>query len=418
MICIVSITLNSTFSALRVNVMTETTSGCPLHNTDRRKSAKIAALNTKPNAGAHWVKKPSIARKILRSQNALQAGAGAEFVTFENPEHAPVFFLDGIDHHRKRLKIQKFLSAKAINERHHEVMRRVSSKLVDRLKSQGTAKLEDLSFDLAIEVVSEILGLTNSDPLGRASRIQRVLYSTLDMGKTGFAGLVTKFKQVLFTSIFFLRDVKPAIEARKKSPKNDAISFFLEDGYSSKTIIIECLTYGTAGMLTTREFIVMAAWYLFEDSALRQRFLDGDENEQLAILLEIVRLEPVAALIHRTVNEEVEGFGDSVRPAGELYAIDIRAGNIDEEMVGECPFAVDPERAKRQRDNGRFLTFSDGAHNCPGWHVAMHETRIFLEQLFRVPGLKLEREPDISWNAGLQGYELRNAIISCDKAIS
>ncbi len=142
----------------------------------------------------------------------------------------------------------------------------------------------------------------------------------------------------------------------------------------------------------------MAAWYLFEDSVLRQRFLDGNENEQLAILLEIVRLEPVAAMVHRTVNEEVEGVGESVRPAGELYAIDIRAANVDNEMVGECPFALDPGRAARQRDSGRFLTFSDGAHNCPGWHVAMHETRIFLDQLFRIPGLKLEREPDMGWN--------------------
>ncbi len=109
--------------------------GCPAHdNTDRRKSAKIAALNTQPNEGAHWVKKPSVARKILLSQNALQAGAGAEFVSFENPEHAPVFFLDGIDHHRKRLKVQKFLSAKAVNERHQEVMKRVTLSILEWLQ--------------------------------------------------------------------------------------------------------------------------------------------------------------------------------------------------------------------------------------------------------------------------------------------
>lgn len=390
---------------------------CPLHkNIDRRKSAEIAALNTKLNEGAHWVKKPDLARKILRSQNAIQAGAGAEFVSFENPEHAPVFFLDGVEHHRKRLKIQKFLSAKAVAERHLDVMKRISGTILDGFKLQGTAKLEDLSFDLAIDVVGEILGLTNSDRLGRARRIQRVLYSTLDQGKTGFAGFIVKLKQIFFTYIFFLRDVKPAIDARKKSRKNDAISFFLDDGYSNKTIIIECLTYGTAGMLTTREFIVMAAWYLFDDVELRQRFLEGDENEQLAILLEILRLEPVAALIYRKFNEAIVESDDSVKPAGDLYAIDIRANNIDEAMVGECPFAVDTERAKRQRDTGRFLTFSDGAHNCPGWHVALHETRIFLEQLFQVPGLKLEREPDMSWNAGLMSYELRNAIISCDRA--
>jgi len=390
---------------------------CPAHgNIDRRKSAKIAALNTQPQNGAHWVKKPSIARKILRNQNALQAGQGAEFVNLENPEQAPVFFLDGRDHLRKRQKTQKLLSPKAVNEQHQLVMKRVTDEILVKFKHQGTAKLEDLSFHLAVEVVGEVLGLTNSDQAARARRIQRVFSATQNnKGEKTLAGYMALLKTAVVTGIFFLRDVQPAMRSRKKSPQNDAISFYIEEGYSNKAIIIECLTYGVAGMLTTREFIIMAAWYLFEDPALRQRFLDGDQNEQIAILMEIVRLEPVAAMVHRKVNEAVEGVGDAARPAGEIYAIDIRAANIDEEMVGECPFAVDPGRAKRQRDNGRFLSFSDGAHNCPGWLIALHETRIFLDGLFRVPGLKLEREPDISWNNFLQSYELRNADIRCEK---
>lgn len=389
--------------------------GCPAHdNIDRRKSAPIAALNTVPNAGTHRVMKPSIARKILRSQHALQAGSGAELLHFENPEHAPVFFLDGMDHHRKRLKVQKFLSPKAINEQHHTVMRKVTGELLVGFKRVGTAKLEDLSFHLAVEVVGEVLGLTNSAQAGRARRIQQVFSASQNKGKKGFAGLVATLKQAGATLNFFMRDVRPAIVARKKSPKSDAISFYIEEGYSNKAIVIECLTYGAAGMLTTREFIVMAAWYLFDDAALCQRFLAGDPNEQVGILMEIVRLEPVAALVYRKVNEEVEGVGDLVQPAGEVYAIDIRAANVDPEMVGECPYALDPGRAKRQRDNGRFLSFSDGAHNCPGWLIALHETRIFLEQLFRVPGLKLERAPDMSWNGYLHSYEMRNAVISCE----
>lgn len=393
---------------------------CPAHdNIDRRKSAKLAALNSRPDPGAHWVKKPGVARKILRSQQALQAGQGAELLNFDNPEQVPVFFLDGMEHHRKRLKIQKLLSPKAVDEQHHKIMTKVTQELLAEFKQQGTAKLEDLSFRLAVEVVGEVLGLTSSDQADRARRIQRVFSATQNnKGKTGFSGVMATLKTALVTSIFFLRDVQPALAARKKAPKNDALSLFIEEGYSKKAIIIECLTYGIAGMLTTREFIIMAAWYLFEDASLCQRFLDGDQNEQLAILMEIVRLEPVAAMVHRKVNEEVEGVGDSARPAGEIYAIDIRAANIDEDMVGACPFAVDPGRAKRQRDNGRFLSFSDGAHNCPGWLIALHETRIFLDQLFRVPGLKLEREPDLSWNAFLQSYELRNANISCDKVVS
>lgn len=391
-------------------------SGCPVNQTaDRRKSAAIAIANTEPDAGAHWVKDASVARKILRSTQALQAGAGAELLHYENPEHAPVFFLDGEEHFNKRRKTQRFLSPKAVAEQHVQVMRRVSDELLADFRRKGQANLEDISFDLAIAVVGEILGLTNSDQAGRARRIQHVLGTSIGKTKPGLIGFVSRFKRALFTGLFFLRDVRPAMRARRKSPQEDAISFYLQEGYSNMAIIIECLTYGTAGMLTTREFIVMAAWYLFEDAALRERFLAGDKKEQLAILMEIVRLEPVAAMIHRRVNEEVEGLEASPLPAGELYGIDIRAANVDEEMVGECPFALDPERAKRVNDSGRFLSFSDGPHTCPGWMVALHETRIFLEQLFQVPGLRLEREPDISWNAHLKSYELRNARITCDK---
>lgn len=395
-------------------------SRCPLHGTadhavDRRKSAPIALANTQPDSGAHWVRKAGEARRILRSRQALQAGAGAEALKYDNPEHAPVFFLDGDEHLRKRQKTQRFLSPKTVADQHYRIMEQVSEQLLAEFRQQGTAKLEDISFQLAIEVVGEILGLTNSDQAARARRIQRVLYSSIAKNRKGLSGLLVNAHRALHMAVFYWMDVRPAIKAREQTPREDAISFYLEEGYSHLSIVVECLTYGTAGMLTTREFIIMVAWYLFENEALRERFLKGDMRDQLAILMEILRLEPVAAMVHRRVHEPVELEGKEL-PSGELYGIDIRAANVDEALVGECPFAVDPDRAKRQKDTGRYMSFSDGPHSCPGWQVALHETRIFLHKLFEVPGLKLEREPDISWNDALKSYELRNAIISCRRA--
>ena len=209
--------------------------------------------------------------------------------------------------------------------------------------------------------------------------------------------------------------VRPAIKASKANPKDDAISSFIEDGYSNVAIIIECLTYGSAGMLTTREFITMTSWYLFENQPLRERFLAGNEKEQLAILMELLRLEPIAAKLMRRVDEEVEGLSEQPLPAGEKYDIDIRNLNIHEGLVDECPFAIDPDRAQRQNDSGKYFSFGDGPHGCPGSQVALHETRIFLEQLFKIPRIKLDSAPIITWNDMVHGYELREALISCDK---
>lgn len=392
--------------------------GCPVKgNPDQRKSAPLAALNVKPDAGAQRIKNATLARAIMRSPESVQAGAGAESLHFDNPEHAPVFFLDGLPHRRKRLTIAKFLSPTTVTTQHREVMERTTEDLLTKLKHKGEGRLEDISFELAVAVVSKILGLTNSEQAARAKRIERAVRTSTKPKAHGLAGIVRAIKVAYFISMFWKLDVKPAKEARLKARQDDVISHLLDEGYSDKALLIECLTYGSAGMMTTREFIVMAAWYLFERPDLRERYLASDAPGQLAILMEILRLEPVAAMLHRRVNAEMTG-PDGTLPAGGLYAIDIRAVNTDEALVGECPFAVDPDRAARQKENGRYMSFGDGGHNCPGYQVALHESRIFLDQLFRIPGIRLKHAPDMGWNPGVQGYELRNAIITCDRVPS
>src|ERR1700761_8865474 len=136
----------------------ENPASCPVHdNVDRRKSAPLAAKNTHPDEGAFLIQNAGRARAVLRHDKALQAALGAENIKFDNPEHAPVFFLDGMPHRKKRMQIAKFLSPKAVATRHHEVMERTTDELLARLRQQGQAKLEEISFELAVAVVSDIL---------------------------------------------------------------------------------------------------------------------------------------------------------------------------------------------------------------------------------------------------------------------
>jgi len=62
---------------------------------------------------------------------------------------------------------------------------------------------------------------------------------------------------------------------------------------------------------------------------------------------------------------------------------------------------------------GSFMSFGDGSHRCPGSQVAIAETRVFLDRLMRLPGLKLARTPQMTWCDGLMSYELRDAIVTC-----
>jgi cytochrome P450 len=154
-------------------------------------------------------------------------------------------------------------------------------------------------------------------------------------------------------------------------------------------------------MVTTREFITMAGWHLLEDETLRARFLGGDRDGRLAILEEILRLEPVVGFLYR-------------RPEGSEtpLALDIRSANGDAQAVGACPFQLSPDRERAERVAGAGLAFGDGEHRCPGAGVALAEAEVFLDRLLRIPGLRLARAPDMAWNPLVTGYELRNCRIA------
>jgi cytochrome P450 len=62
------------------------------------------------------------------------------------------------------------------------------------------------------------------------------------------------------------------------------------------------------------------------------------------------------------------------------------------------------------------MSFGDGPHRCPGSQVALHESRVFLDRLLRVPGIRMQKTPDMVLSVQTQGYELRGCIVACDKA--
>jgi cytochrome P450 len=393
------------------------TARCPAGTgRDDRKSAAMAASHVRPEKGARIAENFAFAREILRSPDVRQSGAGAEQVVVDNPAHISFFFLDGELHQRRRGAVASYFAPKTIVTRYHPIMHRTIDALIADLQARKSAPLDEMSFQMAVDVAAEIIGLTDSESrMALARRIRRLLGVGLSLaGKTGASRFFGIARMAYYSWVFCRKDLDPAVAARRAAPREDVISYMIKEGYSKKAMLIECLTYGSAGMMTTREFIVMAAWHVCGDAALKQRFLDGGEADQFAILEEILRLEPVAAMLHRRAVKDIATTKSAPVPAGELLAIDIRRANSDEAIVGACPFQLDPDRAKRMKTNGSYLSFGDGPHRCPGSQVALHETRIFLDRLLRVPGFRLASEPTISWNSGIQGYELRGAIAACD----
>lgn len=388
---------------------------CPVAR-DERKSAALAAERCRTEPGSRPIGAFGLSRAILRNGALKQAGLGSEQVTIGDPEQAPVFFLDGEPHKRKRSAIARFFTPRAIATRHRLVMEQWTDRLLGELRAKGQFQLDQASWSLAVAVASDIVGLTKPDMEGLGRRIEGImsqtdLYAMKPLARF-FASLIVRVRVMHF----HLRDVRPAIRARRAERQEDVISHLIDEGYSEPAILIECMTYAGAGMVTTREFITMVAWHLFDNEPMRARYLAASEEEQFTILEEILRLEPVATYLYRRSEAEVPAeLRKDIEP-GNIYAIDLRQANSDEAATGPCPHMLDPDRAGRMKVASAFLSFGDGNHRCPGAQVALAETRVFIDRLFRVPGVRLAKPPRMQWNDTLMSYELRDAIVACDPA--
>jgi cytochrome P450 len=381
---------------------------------DDRKSAKLAVANLIVRPGARPVTGFEGTREALRSTPNLRQAGLENDTAHGDPQFASVFFLDGEPHRRRRSAIARFFTPKAISTRHRAVMENTTDRLLGGLRSAGSGRLDEISFELAVAVAAEIVGLGDSPTAGLSRRISATMIGTKLPGMNRFMRPFGTALAAAYAGRFFLRDVRPAIARRRRSPREDVISHLIEEGYPDKAILMECLTYAGAGMVTTREFIVMAAWHLFDNESLRLRFVDGSEAAQFAILEELLRLEPVASMLYRQAEGEAMLSSGPVAD-GEVLALNIRQANLDVATVGACPFAIDPDRATRAGIVGAFLSFGDGSHRCPGAQVALTETRVFLDGLLRVPGIRLSQPPRMTWNPALNSYELRRAIVTCDR---
>ncbi|MGW1681336.1 cytochrome P450 [Saccharopolyspora sp. NPDC002376] len=387
--------------------------------TDARKIERGEELGGCPvsrgSDGAWLVRGHAAARAALRSTDTVQAGLGVETVEKMPAKiRRPVLYRDGPEHREHRRQTAKYFTPRRVDEAYRGLMERVADEQLAKLRHEGRAPLSELSFNLAIDVACAVIGLTESRP-GLAQRLER--FFPEEFGEPGFTslnGLHWVWRQARNWSGIFFNDVRPAVRARRAQRRDDLISHLLDEGCSSAEILGECITFAAAGMVTTREFVNLAAWHLFTNSELRDRYRAAEEPERIAILHELLRLEPVVGHLKRRTTAPVElpaEDGETVTvPAGDVIDVQVSATNTDQRAVGDEPLAVCPARPLTDA-TASGMSFGDGAHKCPGANVAILESDIFLTKLFALPGVALRTPPRVSFNDAIGGFELRDMIV-------
>ncbi|WP_225630650.1 cytochrome P450 [Streptomyces solaniscabiei] len=355
----------------------------------------------------------AVARALLRGPGTVQAGLGIETVEKLPPRiRRPVLYRDGPEHREHRRQTARFFTPRRVDEHYRELMVRIAEERLAALRTAGEAQLSDLAFDLAIGVVSEVVGLRYGRP-GIRRRLERFFPEEFgEPGLTSVRGLYWFVRQNTNWLRIHLADVRPAIRAHRRREHDDLISHLIAEGCSDAEILGECLTFAAAGMVTTREFVCLAAWHLFTDAGLLDRYRSADEAGRLAVLQELLRLEPVVGQLRRRATEELRldtSDGPVTVCPGEHVEILLDQANADPAAVGGDPLLVRPGRTP---EVGAGLSFGDGPHRCPGAHIALLETDVFLSRLFALDGLRMTGRPRVGFQEAIGGYEIRGLTVA------
>lgn len=407
------------------------TDGCPFDHSEfsQRKIGAVTAPDepaiTQISPNRWKINSFDLAKQILRGRHTIQAGFGGEIMR-QQPSSAiqnlPVLIQEGAEHTKQRTEIARFFTPKTVNTKYFDLMDSYSDQLMNEIKQKKVVELSDYTLKMAVKVTANIVGLTNSNASGLSRRVNHFLKLDADAADhfDWSLRLISRFIRSQFHVFSFLfLDVKPAIRARKKSRQDDVISYLLDKEYSDMEIMIESVTYGTAGMVTTREFITVAAWHLLSNEELRTKFLNGNQAERYQLLEEILRNEPIVGKLIRKAVENIpikqeKPEQELVIQAGDIIELDILSINSDPSAVGEHPSCVVPFRQLKKKTLPPVMSFGDGHHRCPGAYTAIQESDIFLRKLFALDGLRLVSKPTTDYVQIIQGYELRNFKIQVD----
>jgi cytochrome P450 len=288
----------------------------------------------------------------------------------------------------------------------------------DRLRRLGQADLSSLTFPLAVQVTGQIIGLT-AGRRGMADRLNHFFFEgRAQPGWRSPAAIHRMLVTNAYLGAFYWLDLRPAVRARRRQRCDDLISQLLDEGCSSPEVLGECVTFAAAGMITTREFITAVAWHLFDDADLRSHYLAGDDAQRLSILHEVLRLEPVVGNLYRWTTAELSlpvGSEQVTIPAGARVDVAVAAANLDPTAMGADAEKICPARAALHGAQEAGLAFGDGPHKCPGLHVALQLTDIFVQKLFALPNIRMLRPPQVRIRHQIESYELSGMIVATDR---
>jgi len=296
-----------------------------------------------------------------------------------------VVFIDPPDHTRIRKLFQHAFTRKALMAFEPRITGLVDGYLDHFAETGEMEVVQDFSFKLPIEVVSDMLGVPTADRLLIRDWALAILTAlepklTQDQRDTGNAAVV-EFKQ-------YLRDL---IKHRRAHP---------DQALDTEVLTVLADAEADGEKLTEIELLHQCIFMLNAGHETSTNMLSHGVHEMLRHPDQIARLNADPALIEPMV-EEVLRYQAPIQINNRRCTVPVRLGEVDLPAGTSVHMIVaaanrdpaqfpDPDRFDIARRPNRHLSFGLGVHICAGNALARLEAVIAFQRLFaRFPEMQL-----------------------------
>jgi cytochrome P450 len=306
---------------------------------------------------------------------------------------------DPPDHTRLRRLVSRAFTPRRIAEWRDRVQQLVDEKL-DRAADAGSMELVgELAFPLPFDVISEMLGLPDTDRdqirdwSGVVVRslepvLDPELLRAIEVAGDNLAGLVTEI-----------------IAWKRQHPDDGILSHLIEaeeggDVLSDEELVAQVLLLFVAGHETTVNLIGNGVLALTRNPGELAR-LAADPGLAPNAVEEMLRYDAPVQMTRRIPIAELEIQGRSIEP-GTFVVCALAAANRDPRHFGP-----DAQQLRLDRpDAGEHLSFGGGVHYCLGASLAKMEAQIAIGTLAsRFPGLEAAGDPVYNGRINLRGLD-------------
>jgi cytochrome P450 len=311
-----------------------------------------------------------------------------------------LIFRDGTDHAALRAALHRGLNAKTI-EALRGAIQRTASELLDRAASTGEFDVAaDYGYVLPVYVLSDFIGVPpeDRDLIVRWSAEFVDFFNVIPITVDSTQRMVNAATEMMAYIHGFLRERRSGpngafLEVMSAAAANGEIT---EEEIVGNTVLLLI-----AGHVAVRNLIGNVVWLLLEHPSEYRRVLE-DRSLLRSAIEESLRYEPPITQIPRIALEDIR-VRDQRIAAGDIIQLSIVAANRDPKHF------PDPDRFDIARKPQGVLSFGHGPHGCFGALLALEQTTIALDLLFRRAGssLRLDDRREIRWyrNAGNRGPE-------------